>query len=363
MGAGVHVEDAGTSIQVMFPIVILYSRFLKVPAGSPPQLFKVVGNLDFSGLDNHKVHDNPWIALPTDPKRRELHRPSTAAARDLAATGAVAARSFAQYDQAFAQQCLQAATTAYAAAKRHPAILAPGTACDLDGGAYSDDDVDDDFYWAAAELYLTTGQAQYLEDLSNNSHHSANVSTFFSIPDGFPWASVAAVSQLDLTTILSNISNHSWIVQSVLDAADMLLAVQRNQTNGYRVLLNSSAWGSNSNNMNNIQIVATAYDLTGNTTYRNAAVEAIEYALGRNADAQSYVRGYGTKTLRTCTADSTRTDWMTRCRGILRGRWLADDVLQAYVLQLCYVIDVNSITRMSWRLIGTPLSLGCWVGC
>ena len=252
-----------------------------------------------SGMAHHKMHDNQWTPLPTDPsqdpKRRELHRPSTAATLNLAAAGAMAARSFAKFDTAFSQRCLQAATTAYAAAKRHPAILAPGTDWDLGGGAYSDDDVSDEFYWAAAELYLTTGQDQYLQDLSNNSYATANVTTLFSIPDGFSWGSVAALGQLDLATVPSNMTNHSAIVQSVLGAADMYLAVQRNATNGYGILLNSYPWGSNSNNMNNIQVVATAYDLTGNMTYRNAALEAIDYVLGRNALAQSYIRGYGTK--------------------------------------------------------------------
>ena len=310
-----------------------------------------------SGLVHHKMHDNQWTALPTDPsqdpKRRELHRPSTAAALNLAAAGAMAARSFLQYDAAFAQQCLQAATTAYAAAKRHPAVLAPGTDWDLGGGAYSDDDVDDELYWAAAELYLTTGQAQYLNDLSNNTYHTANVSTLFSIPSGFSWASVAALGQLDLATIPSNVTNHTGIVQTVLNAADMLLAVQRNHTNGYGVLLNSYPWGSNSNNMNNIQIVATAYDLTGNATYRNAALEAIDYALGRNALAQSYIRGYGTKDTQNVHsrlyAHELDDQVPQAPAGSLAGGANedasdppADDVLVGCMPQMCYVDDVNS---------------------
>jgi endoglucanase len=38
---------------------------------------------------------------------------------------------------------------------------APGTDWDLGGGAYSDATVDDEFCWAAAELYLTTADSQY----------------------------------------------------------------------------------------------------------------------------------------------------------------------------------------------------------
>ena len=313
--------------------------------------------IDMSGMAHHKMHDNQWTALPTDPsqdpKRRELHRPSTAASLNLAAAAAMAARSFAQYDMAFSQQCLQAATTAYAAAKRHPAVLAPGTDWDLGGGAYSDEDVSDEFYWAAAEMYLTTGQNQYLRDLSNNTYSTANVSALFSIPGGFSWASVAALGQLDLATIPSNVTNRTGIVQSVLDAADMYLAVQGNRTNGYGVLLNAYPWGSNSNNMNNIQIVATAYDLTGNNTYRNAALQAIDYALGRNALSQSYIRGYGTKYTQNVHsrlyAHELNDQVPQAPAGAMAGGANedasdppADDVLQGSMPQMSYVDDVNS---------------------
>lgn len=166
---------------------------MQVPAGSPPQLFNG-SMIDMSGMAHHKMHDNQWTPLPTDPsqdpKRRELHRPSTAATLNLAAAGAMGARIFANFDANFSQQCLTAAKTAYAAALRHPAILAPGTDWDLGGGAYSDNDVSDEFYWAAVEMYLTTGGQQYLNDLTSNPYHTANTSTVFPIA-GFSWGSVA----------------------------------------------------------------------------------------------------------------------------------------------------------------------------
>jgi endoglucanase len=102
---------------------------MQVPADSAPQLFNG-SYIDMSGMVHHKMHDNQWTPLPTDPsqdpKRRELHRPSTAATLNLAAAGAMAARIFRPFDAAFSAKCLNAAKTAYAAALRHPAILAPG---------------------------------------------------------------------------------------------------------------------------------------------------------------------------------------------------------------------------------------------
>jgi len=40
----------------------------------------------------------------------------------------------------------------------------------------------------------------------------------------------------------------------VLDAADIYLAVQRNTSNGYGVLITDYEWGSNSNALNNVQV-------------------------------------------------------------------------------------------------------------
>ena len=204
------------------------------------------------------MHDNQWTPLPTDPsqdpKKRELHRPSTAAALNLAAAGAMAARIFKPFDSAFATQALKAATTAYAAATRHPAIYAPSTDWDLGGGAYNDDDVSDEFYWAASELYITTGEVQYASDIAANAYNTANVTTVFSVPGGFSWGSVSALGRLDLAAVHSKVANHTGLVNSVTAAADMYLALQRNSSNGYGVLLQSFPWGSNSNHLNNIQV-------------------------------------------------------------------------------------------------------------
>ena len=45
--------------------------------------------------------------------------------------------------------------------------------------------------------------------------------------------------------------------------------------------------------LNNLVVVGTAYDLTGDATYRDGVLEGMDYLLGRNALNQSYVTGYG----------------------------------------------------------------------
>nr|WP_269476401.1 glycoside hydrolase family 9 protein [Phytohabitans suffuscus] len=224
-----------------------------------------------------------------------MHRPSTAATLNLAATAAQGARLFAPYDAAFAARALTAAKTAYAAAKANPAVYADPQDGN-GGGTYSDNDVTDEFYWAAAELYLTTGEAPYLSDLTASPHHTS-ADVFGST--GFGWGSTAALGRLDLATVPSGLpaAERDRLRASVLAAADAYLTVQAGQAYGLPMPGHRGAyfWGANSNILNNMVVLATAFDISGAAKYRDGAVQGIDYILGRNALNQSYVTGWGEK--------------------------------------------------------------------
>ncbi|MFI7551095.1 glycoside hydrolase family 9 protein [Micromonospora sediminimaris] len=257
---------------------------MQVPAGKP-----------LAGMTHHKIHDRNWTGLPMqpedDPEPRELHPPSTAATLNLAATAAQCARLFAPYDKEFAQRCGSAAKTAYAAAKANPARYAPATG--NGGGPYDDTNVTDEFYWAAAELYLTTGESAYLTDLTASPHHTGDVFD----PRGFGWQSVAALGRLDLATVPNGLpaAEQTRIRESVIDAADGYLAEIGRQAYGLPMPgdPNSYFWGGNGAIINNAVVLATAFDLTGAAKYRDGAVQTMDYILGRNALNISYVTGWG----------------------------------------------------------------------
>lgn len=52
-------------------------------------------------------------------------------------------------------------------------------------------------------------------------------------------------------------------------------------------------WGSNSDLMNRAMVLALAYELTDDRRYLNAVSGSMDYVLGRNPIAFSYVSGYG----------------------------------------------------------------------
>src|SRR3546814_1283772 len=62
-------------------------------------------------------------------------------------------------DPAFSARCLDAAKRAFTAAEAHPDVY---PVADFTGsGGYGDATLADEFYWAAAELFVTTGAPHY----------------------------------------------------------------------------------------------------------------------------------------------------------------------------------------------------------
>ncbi|MEV7181300.1 glycoside hydrolase family 9 protein [Kitasatospora sp. NPDC093679] len=254
---------------------------MQVPAGKP-----------MAGMAFHKVHDAQWTGLPTRPEldsqQRELHKPSTAATLNLAATAAQCARVYAPYDAAFAAKCLDSARRAWAAAKADPNVLAPGTDS-TGGGAYDDADVSDEFYWAAAELLATTGEAQYRDAVTSSALHTA--------PADAPWwGGTATLGRITLATVPGvalPADDLARLRGRLTTAADGYLATMAGQGYAVPIAADGYVWGSNSSVANDAVVMAVAYELTGQQRYRAGALESLDYLLGRNALDRSYVTGYG----------------------------------------------------------------------
>jgi endoglucanase len=258
---------------------------MQVPAGQP-----------LAGMAHHKIHDANWTGLPlapaADPQPRELHPPSTAATLNLAATAAQGARLYARYDAAFAKRLLTAARTAWAAAQANPAIYAPASDS-TGGGPYDDTNVTDEFYWAAAELYITTGEKAFADAVLASPLHTADVFR----PEGFDWGWTAPIARLELATIPNRLPDRDRVRRSVLDAANTYLATIEAHPYGlsYAPTNGEFVWGSNNLVLNNLVVLASAFDISGELRYRDGVIEGFDYILGRNALNQSYVVGYGEK--------------------------------------------------------------------
>ena len=248
-----------------------------------------------AGMAFHRVHGTEWSPLPgwahEDSTRRVLHRPSTPATLHLAAVAARGARLFGAHDPDYARRLLHAGRLAYEAALAYPSLLPPDDGCRYGGGAYPDEDASDDLYWAAAELWLTSGEPRFADAVAASECHRTDV---FSTT-GFDVDRVAAPARLDLALGGHRLPDHERIVGTVVDAADELLRVQSHQPWSQPYAPSDGwDWGSNGRVLNNLVVLATADLLTAEHRYRDAVATGMDYLLGRNALGQSYVTGYGT---------------------------------------------------------------------
>ncbi|MEU4393260.1 glycoside hydrolase family 9 protein [Kribbella sp. NPDC023855] len=301
--AGDHGKYVVNGALAAWQLLDLYEQSgdqaLRIPeAGNeiPDVLDEAKWELDFllrmqspSGMVHHKIHDEKWTGLPLkpadDPQPRYLYPPSTAATLNVAAVGARCARVYARWDKALAARCLTAADKAWKAALANPAVYAPPGG--EGGGAYEDAKVTDEFSWAAAELFATTGKQSYKKAIT----------TQLKAADGFSWQETGGLADLALARIAWRLPLlERWrLTQRISKVADQYVADLRSQgyANPYLPADGKYVWGSNSAVANNSMIMATAYNLTHNGKYRGAALESLDYLLGRNAINQSYVTGYG----------------------------------------------------------------------
>lgn len=268
---------------------------MQVPAGKK-----------MAGMVHHKMHDKEWTALgmrpPTQAEMLRFLRPvSTAATLNLAATAAQAARVFKDVDPAFAAKCLKAAEIAYAAAKKNPSIYAKPEDT-IGGGPYDDDHVEDEFYWAAAELFITTKKPAYKKDLTESKYYKEITTNEGDAPTSMTWGMTGALGTISLAVVPGALPKPEQNAQRKLieGAADKYLGLIAKQ--GYDTPFESAKgmypWGSNSFVLNNAIIMALAYDFTKDEKYLQGTVDAMNYIFGVNGMAQSYVTGYGENPLR-----------------------------------------------------------------
>ncbi|MEV6880340.1 glycoside hydrolase family 9 protein [Amycolatopsis sp. NPDC051128] len=263
---------------------------MQVPDGKPN-----------AGMVHHKIHDAQWTALPTRPEQdsqpRRLSPPSTAATLNMAAVAAQASRLWRTIDPAYSAKLLAAAEKAYAAAKANPSMLADpddGTG----GGTYSDNTVTDEFYWAAAELYATTGKSPYRGDVTGSSlYRGVSFTTH-----GFDWGSTGALGDITLALVPNDLpaADIAATRTAIATTADSHLTQMRSMgyPAPYRTADGSYEWGSNGLVANNGVVLALAYDFTKQDKYRDGAFQAMYYLLGRNPANYSYVSGHGDQPVR-----------------------------------------------------------------
>jgi endoglucanase len=246
---------------------------------------------------------------------------------------------------------LNAATLGWSFLVSNPGIVPTGGFKNPTGtatGEYGDSNDSDERLWAAAELFETTGFAEY------NNYVIANYTNGGIISGGMSWN---RVKNLALLTYLNSLqpgaseSVKNQIKNSLISYANTLIG--RASSNGFGVTINPGEyyWGSNSDVLNKALMLVYAYEHTNNIGYYQTALMQLNYILGTNAHNISFITGVGTNSVmhphhRPSFADGV----VNPVPGLLAGgpdQYSEDQVLQSHFSSstppaLCYIDDVGS---------------------
>lgn len=229
---------------------------------------------------------------------RYMVQKTTAAALDFAAVMAQAARVYAPYSEEESRKHREAAIAAWQWAEQNPAVtyrqdvLNETFDPDVTTGAYGDEQLDDERMWAAAELYLVTGDKDFWSVVTA-------ATPAYSLPN---WADVRWLGYYSLLAHKDKLPPGSGTWRSTIEK-QLIVAARELRSDGeqsaYRVPMVSDpglfVWGSNAVAANQGILFLEAFRITGDSSFLRSAEATRDYLLGRNATGYSYVTGFGHK--------------------------------------------------------------------
>lgn len=246
------------------------------------------------------------FVMPVDcHQQRYVVQKSTAAALDFAATLALASRIYSRYPEYSEPlaEYLRQAEQAYAWAVANPFCLydQPGynESCEpqVSTGMYPDEleCLDDEFFWAATELYLATGKASYLEAVKRYAPAAYAVPVWgnLSALGSFEWFAQSLRSNSSVAQEMA-----AALMPSIIDSLDAYIAQVPASCyqSPYGNRASDFIWGSNGEICSGTGVsMLFAYSLTGDRKYLTGAAQNIDWLFGRNATGYCFLTGFGTK--------------------------------------------------------------------
>ncbi len=237
-------------------------------------------------LTNQRFDDMVMPDKAMDAPRYVVQK-STAATLGFAATMAAASRVLKPFDQALSVRMLGAAESAWRWAQANPERRFTNPP-DVVTGEYGDLHLEDEWAWAAAELYISSAKDSYYAAMKPAAV-SATVPAWDDVR-GLAWVSLAH-HRASLTAL----ADRKLIARRIDELAAGLAAAWSNSA--YRVAMQEPdfVWGSNAVVLNQSMMLLQGYRLSGNPDYLRAAQSGLDYVLGRNATGYSFVTGFGAR--------------------------------------------------------------------
>jgi len=300
---GKYVVNAGFSVGTMLSLYELFPDLigdnLNIPEsknGKSDLLDEIRYELewmkkmqDCDGGVFFKVGSLEWDGFSEMPEElnsiRYVIGKSTSSALNFAAVMAMAARIYKE-DKEFSRDCLKRSIAAWKWAVDNPDIREPN---EVGGtGAYEDIHYGDEFFWAACELFVTTGKGSFKKYIQQNA-------SSYLFKNAANWANVANLGWFTLFKHF-DVEKFPFISEgsrSVITLADLF--VKAIDSFPCRIPNVDFVWGSNSVLLNHAVVMCYAYYLTRQNKYLESVIETVDYIFGKNATGFCFVTGFGKK--------------------------------------------------------------------
>jgi endoglucanase len=232
---------------------------------------------------------------------RYVVQKGTAATLDFAAVTAQAARILSKFKKqlpGLSDSCLKASLHAWQWALKNPAVEYNQEAMNkqfdpkISTGGYGDKHFEDERFWAACELYVTTKDEQYYKAIADHLNDKVVLPS---------WSNVYMLGKYTLIRNEKNLPQHIGDIESIkkqiiLFAGSLVKGVD---TNAFNTVMGLSKkdfiWGSNAVAANQGIALMNAYFITKDKKYVDHALSNLDFIMGRNATGYCFVTGLGTK--------------------------------------------------------------------
>jgi endoglucanase len=279
--------------------------------GAPDLLNEAVYNLrwmlsmqdPYDGGVYNKLTNAAFDAMNAKPgqtkEARYVVQKGTAATLDFAAVTAQAARIYKNFPSVYpglADSCLKASKKAWEWALKNPKLAYEQFQMNknhkpaISTGGYGDNSFDDEWFWAASELYLTTKDLKYKKIID---------ATHIEKPQIPNWGNVYLLGVYSLLRLNGAEYDARFRPVVLALAEDLVNAIP---SNAFGVVMGKNRsdfmWGSSSQAANQGILLVNAYLLTIDAKYLNAAATNVDYLLGKNATGYSFLTGYGFRSVK-----------------------------------------------------------------
>ena len=248
------------------------------------------------GAFHHKLtkdHFAPFI-MPQDDLDPEYLMPvSHCATASASACLALASRIYSAYDSDFSAAALSAAVRGWTWLEENHDFVPFRNPDGVRTGGYGERTDSDDRFWAACELFASTGEERFRIAAEALYREGQNLTQF-------GWADVGGMGALCCLFDLKNRAGdilYSSLQEDFLRQSETALLLSAASGYGTSISPDRYVWGSILPIMSNAVSMILNFLITGREDMRNAAMLQWNYALGMNALDLCFVTGLGEKSV------------------------------------------------------------------